>query len=248
MKKLKRIASAIAVVVGLTTIAAPAHATGIPVVDIAGDLQNLLSHIEDLAQYIEQLEMLEQQYQQMQAQYEKSQQMYQTMTGSRGMAALINSLAARQYLPRDSATLYNLSTNGGSYSSLAGSLKAIKQAAQIVKPSDIGNSTAASSLDKRQSILAGMQTTAEAAYDQAGQRFDRLQVLVDSVDTASDAKAAADLQNRIQAEQVMMQNEQAKIAMMAQVQKVQQEQLDQQNRERLMKFGQSNQAVYVSGF
>jgi len=54
----------------------------------------------------------------------------------------------------------------------------------------------------------------EDGYNQASQRFSSIQVLLDKVNAAPDQKDIADLQARIQAEQVMMQNESTKLAML----------------------------------
>lgn len=221
-------------------VASTANATGIPVVDIVGNLDRIMNHVEDIAKYAEQI-------QQLQAQLQQAQQMFQSMNGVRGMAQLLNNPTARQYLPADAQTLYGLASNSGQYSGLSGSLKAIKQAAQIMKQGDMQNGVAGGILDQRQNLLASLQATAEASFNAAGQRFQQLQQLVDTVDLANDPKAAQDLQNRIQAEQVMMQNETAKLSMMMQLQAIQEKQLEQQGRERTAKMG-LGQAVIANGF
>jgi type IV secretion system protein VirB5 len=176
--------------------------------------------------------------------------MFNAMNGVRGMASLINNPAARQYLPKSSQDIYALATtNGGQFSGLSGSLKAIKSASQIMKSTDLKNSTSGASvlLDKQQNQLATLQATAEASFDAAGQRFDTLQALVDTVDAANDPAAKADLANRINSETTMMQNELTKLNMLAMIHNAQEKQLAQQGRETTAKMG-SGQPVYVNGF
>lgn len=79
----------------------------------------------------------------------------------------------------------------------------------------------------------------KAQLDQAKQ--------LDTVDLANDPKAAADLQNRIAAEQTMLQNEQAKLAMLYQLHQTQQQQLKQQQRELAAKTGRGT-PVHVTGY
>lgn len=230
----------VAMMIAVALAASTANATGIPVVDLEGNIQNLQSHIEDVSKFVEQIAQLK-------AQLEQAQQMFSSMNGVRGMASLLNNPAARQYLPKDASTLYGLATNGGQFSGLSGSLNTIKQAGQIMKQNDMQNSTAGGILDQRQNLLAGLQATAEAGYNAAGARFEQLQQLVDKVDVANDPKAAQDLQNRIQAEQVMMQNETAKLTMMMQLQAIQDKKIEQQSRERTAKMG-LGQAIIANGF
>lgn len=101
--------------------------------------------------------------------------------------------------------------------------------------------------DKAQSRLAAMQATAESGYNEAGQRFEKLQALVDKVDAAGDAKAIADLNARIAAEQVMMQNEQVKLSQMKQMQEAQELAAQQQAREVVGQLGGGN-IVLVSQY
>ena len=67
---------------------------------------------------------------------------------------------------------------------------------------------------------------------QASRRFGDIQVLLDKINDASipDAKDMVDLQARIQAEQVMMQNEASKIAMMKNLQEIQKQKMQEQAR------------------
>jgi len=220
-------------------VAGPVFATGIPVVDAMNNAQVAINQATNIVQYVETVAQLKNNLTQAKATFD-------ALNGVRGMAALINNPAARQYLPKSASQLYSLSTSSSGFAGLSGSLAAIKAAAQVMKPSDMANGTSGALLNRQQDQLARMQATAEASYDAAGARFGTLQQLVDHVDT-SDPKASMDLANRINAENVMMQNEIAKLNMLAMIHNAQEKQLEQQGRESIAKLGQGN-PVYVTEF
>lgn len=224
-----------AVLIGALFITSSAGATGIPVVDGALNAQTMANQVANIAKYVEQIVQLK-------AQLTQAKAMFNAMNGVRGMGMLINNPAARQYLPKTAPQLYALATSTGG---LSGSINAIKAAARIMNPADVANAETATMLGKQQTHLAMMQATAEASYTAAGDRFDTLQALVDQVDLAADPKAAADLANRINAENAMMQNEITKLNMLAMLHSAQEKQLAQQGRERIAKLG-AGQPVYVN--
>lgn len=228
--------------IGALFAAGPALATGIPVVDIANNTQVALNQATNIIQFTATVTQLKNNL-------EQAKMMFNAMNGVRGMGALINNPAARQYLPKSASQLYSLGVNGsgGGFAGLSGSMAAIRAATQVMKPADVANGTTGALLDKQQSQLARMQATAEASYDAAGARFDTLQQLVDHVDVAQDPKAAADLANRINAENAMMQNEITKLNMLAMIHNAQEKQLAQQGRESIAKLGKG-QPVYVNEF
>jgi type IV secretion system protein VirB5 len=212
----KKLITTVTLFLGLA-IGTSAHA-GIPVIDAA-----------NLAQAIQQVTAWAQQYQQMAQQIQQLQQQFQNLNGVRNMASLVNNPAARQYLPADYQTIL---TNG------VGQWQAIYDAA---KKFDIGNTTLSASSDVAQAFAATAKQAAinragaELAYSTASQRFADIQVLLDKVNDAPDAKDIADLQARIQAEQVMMQNEANKLQMLALLASAQRDLEIQQAREISMK-------------
>ena len=181
-----------------------AMAAGIPVIDAA-----------NLAQQIQQVTAWATQFQQMAAQFQILQQQANSLNGSRGMANLVNDPALRQYLPADYQTILN---NG------YGNAAQIRAAAKIF---GIDNTPLDPASDAAQAFAASAdqaalhRATMEAAYRQASARFADIQVLLDRVNAAPEAKDIADLQARIQAEQVMLQNETIKLTMLAQLQQAQ---------------------------
>jgi type IV secretion system protein VirB5 len=212
MNALKKLLGAFALLFGLA--AGNSAQAGIPVIDGA-----------NLAQAIIQVQSWAQQYQQMVQQIQQMQQQYNSISGIRNMGSLVNNPAARQYLPSDYSTI--LSQGVGNW-------QAIYNAA---KKFDVGNSSLSGSSDVAQAFQAVAKQAAinragaELAYSTASQRFSDIQVLLDKVNNAPDAKDMADLQGRIQAEQVMMQNEANKLQMLQQLASAQRDLQNQQARE-----------------
>lgn len=216
MKLFKKLFGAFALIIGLS-MGNAAHA-GIPVIDGA-----------NLAQAIIQVQSWAQQYQQMVQQIQQMQQQYNSISGIRNMGSLVNNPAARQYLPSDYQTI--LSQGVGNWA-------AIRQAAQkfdVAMTSLSASSDAAGAFNQVAKQAALNRASAEQAYSTASQRFSDIQVLLDKVNNAPDAKDMADLQGRIQAEQVMMQNEANKLQMLQQLASAQRDLQIQQNKEISMK-------------
>lgn len=216
MKLFKKLFGAFALIIGLS-MGNAAHA-GIPVIDGA-----------NLAQAIIQVQSWAQQYQQMVQQIQQMQQQYNSISGIRNMGSLVNNPAARQYLPSDYSTI--LSQGVGQWA-------AIRQAAQkfdVSMTSLSASSDAAGAFNQVAKQAALNRAAAEQAYSTASQRFSDIQVLLDKVNNAPDAKDMADLQGRIQAEQVMMQNEANKLQMLQQLASAQRDLQIQQNKEISMK-------------
>lgn len=201
---MKKLISIVYLVLGLSWGQA-AHA-GIPVIDAT----NLAQQIQQVASWV-------QQYQQMAQQIQQLQQQIDSVTGSRGFSSTLNSPAfaqARRMLPQDAQTLLNLA-NGGSYGNLAGSINSIKQATSTLTASDFGSQLAADQWLADLNRAASNKALSQEAYNSAQQRLSNLEDLMAQISATQDPKAIAELQGRIQVEQGLIQNEQAKIQAMA---------------------------------
>lgn len=169
------------------------------------------------------------QLQRMTNQFNQLKSTYDSMNGSRGMADLVNNPAARQYLPANYQDI--LSSGYGSWASIRSSAKVMGIEDTTLNPtSDVAKAFESTA---RQASLN--RATMEDGYNQASQRFSSIQVLLDKVNAAPDQKDIADLQARIQAEQVMMQNESTKLAMLGQLAQAQRDLSNQQAMEIGMK-------------
>lgn len=216
MKALKKLFGVFALMFGLAA-GHPAQA-GIPVIDGA-----------NLAQAIQQVTAWAQQYQQMVDQIQQMQQAYNNLNGVRNMGSLVNNPAARRYLPDEYQTI--LSSGVGQWEAIYNASKKFDMATSSLS----GSSDAAKAFQQIAKQAAINRASAEEGYRTASERFSDIQVLLDKVNNAPDAKDIADLQGRIQAEQVMMQNEANKLAMLQQLASAQRDLGMQQAAERRMK-------------
>jgi len=214
MTALKKRCGAIALMAGMIAGSSVHAAGGIPVLDAA-----------NLAKAVDQITAWSKQYQQMNEQIQSMQRAYESVNGIRNMGNLVNNPALRQYLPAE----YQQVLSQG-----VGQWEAIRNAAKtfdISLTSLSASSDAVKAFEQAANQAALNRATAEAAYNNASQRFADIQLLLDKVNTAPDAKDIADLQARIQAEQVMMQNEANKLQMLSQLASAQRDLQDQQVRE-----------------
>jgi type IV secretion system protein VirB5 len=216
MKVLQKLFGVVALLVGLT-VSNAAHA-GIPVIDASS-----------IAQQILQVSAWAQQYSQMVDQIEKMQTAYENLNGVRDMGSLVNVPSSREYLPADYQTI--LSDGVGQWETIYNAAKKFDLSTSSLSPS----SDAAQAFQQIAKQAAINRATAEEGYKTSSQRFGDIQVLLDKVNSAPDAKDIADLQARIQAEQVMMQNETNKLQMLAQLAQSQRDLALQQAAERRIK-------------
>lgn len=182
MKKLNKIiiASVIATTIGYTqtTIAG-----GIPVIDASTLAQNIL-----------QVQHMLSQIQELQAQLETANRTLERMSGSRGLANVIDSAYDTAVNVNPSAVLSTAGIKSADEHGLTGELANIYNS---------GNENTATWLGQSQKSL-----------EQSQQRFSDLTGLVSKINDSPDQKDILDLQARISAEQVFLQNEQAKLAML----------------------------------
>ncbi|GGO83787.1 hypothetical protein GCM10011348_28380 [Marinobacterium nitratireducens] len=160
-----------------------AMAGGIPVIDVSNLNQQLLQ-VQHMVSQIEQLKH----------QLETARRELDSISGSRGLANLIDSAYDTTVEVSVDDVLTAAGLKNGSQHGLSGS------AADLY---DSGNSYAATWLAQSEKSLA-----------QAQERFSDLTGLVAKVNASPDQKDILDLQARIGAEEVMLQNEFAKLTML----------------------------------
>ncbi len=156
------------------------------------------------------------QYAQMIQEYNQLVEEYRSLNGIRGMAGLVNNPQLRRYLPDEYRNI--LSQGYGDWQALR---------------SIIDNPLGSTNLHKRRrDQLAIDEAMVLEGYKQASRRFSDIQVLLDKINDTNipDAKDMQDLQARIQAEQVMMQIESSKLAMLKTLQDIQQRKISEQGR------------------
>jgi type IV secretion system protein VirB5 len=219
---MKRIVYALLSIAGLAAV--QSAFAGIPVIDAS-----------NLAQQVQQVIAWGKQFEQMEQQFNQLQQQYNSLNGVRGMASLVNNPALRNYLPEE---FQDLLSGNNLPAGISGSISAIRDAAQLLNVNDTGlsvTSDAAHAFIGAQNQNALNRAVGEEGYRQASQRFDAIQQLLDKVNAAPEQKDILDLQARIQAEEVMVQNEQVKLKTITYLAQAQRDIQQQQAREMSMK-------------
>lgn len=160
-----------------------AMAGGIPVIDTA----NLTQQITQVTHMLTQIANLK-------AQLEKAEETLESMSGSRGLANVVD-------------TAYDVAVNVDPDSVLANA--GIKSAADHGLSGDV-----AALYDSGNQNSATWLAQSQKSLEQSQERFADLTGLVAKVNASPDQKDILDLQARISAEEVFLQNEQAKLAML----------------------------------
>ena len=216
---------------------------GMAVFDLSNFTQSILQvqgWVKQGQQMAEQAASWSQQYSQMTQQIQQLQQAYQSISGIRGMGDLANNPALRRYLPNDYQQTLQLGSGmaNGQYSSLSGSVTAMKQASKILDIQDTGlnpDSPAGKAYQNAQNQAALNRVLAEEGFKQSGDRIAGLQQMLDKVNQSPDDKDIQDLQARIQGEQIMLQNDLIRLSSLSQLQQSQRDIANQQAVEIRMK-------------
>ena len=191
------------------TAAVPARA-GMPVIDAA----NLAQAIQQVLAWGQQLQGMEQQYIQLQQSYRQLQTTYDSLTGPRGMQNLLQiSMASRNYLPANYAQMTGV-INGSStaYPALSSQVQTTIQSNAVLNPQRVGvlSPPAQQYLLQSRQAAATLSMLSQQTQANASNNFSNVQTLISALGTTADTKASADLNGRIQSEQVMTQNNQIK--------------------------------------
>ena len=182
------------------------NAAGIPVTDIIGNGQRAANFIKEMAEMAKQL-------QNMKSQLETAKQQYSAITGSRNLGDILNNPAIRSALPADWQKVYDNIQSGG-YQGLDGTAAAIADAGRLLeKCNRLTNSTSKQACESQAVQSAQVKSDLQTAFNAAETRLQQIEGLMGRINSATDAKAIADLQARIQVEQAKIQNESTRIQM-----------------------------------
>jgi len=199
------------VVLGLASVgvATPASA-GMPVIDAA----NLAQAIQEVLSWGQQLQGMERQYSQLLQSYRQLQSTYNSLTGARGMQNLLQiSMASRNYLPVSYAQLTGV-INGTStaYPVLSSQVQTSIQSNAVLNTQRVGGLSpqAQQYLLQSRQAAATLSMLSQQSQANASGNFSNVQTLISALGTTADTKASADLNGRIQSEQVMTQTNQIK--------------------------------------
>jgi len=187
-----------------------------PVIDFTA-AANAMQEIQAWGQ---QAQQMQQQITAMMQQLQQVQMLYASVTGGpntlKNLANLGNNAALYQSLPSDYQEVLTSGYAGW---------QAINQANQISDTALSGLSgKGLQTVNQRAMQISSNMGMMQQAYASAAQRVANLQILLNKVDETPDAKSIADLQGRIQAEQTLLQNEQARLQLIGQIAELQRDQ------------------------
>jgi type IV secretion system protein VirB5 len=175
---------------------------GIPV-SVTLDAPAVLNQAQTMAQWARQ-------YQQMVDQIQGLERQYKALSGARNLGQILNNPALRNYLPDEWAGVYDQVRSGG-LAGLSGTAKAIYTAEQF-------NSAATGGKRRQHEVMVANKAMTMAAYKATATRVANINALMIQADAQQDAKGAADLANRMAAENAMIQNEQVRLNLLMQLQ------------------------------
>jgi type IV secretion system protein VirB5 len=189
--------------------------------------------VSALAQLLQQVQTLNQALNTARGQLSQAQQEFQSITGTRGMQNLLSG-TVRNYLPGNMTDLTSaLSQVNSGYAGLSSAIQAAVQANTVLSTQQLAALPAnqQARISAWRSTIALLQGITSSALANSSSRFAAIQQLIGTIGSASDQKAALDLQARIAAESGMLQNEQTKLQSLYQVAQAQQWANTQQDRE-----------------
>lgn len=220
MKKALRL-SALVIALGLG-----AHASaGVPVIDGVSNGARMVEFTQTVAQWSKEIAEMQQQYQMLTNQYTQLQRTFESANGARDWANVANNVY-------DKGEDWQEKLDNTDYT-------ALKEAAKIVGVEDTtfaSGSDAATAMENAQNTNASNQAMNQANYKRIQKRMGSLETLMARINTATDAKDIADITARINAEQLLLQNEQNSLAMTSALQQGQRDIQEQQGREIALKM------------
>lgn len=193
-------------------LAAPAAQAQIPVTDVASITQRAMESAQQLAQLVNQLE-------QMKAQLEQARAQYEAMTGSRGMGSLLSGQNYQRIPTNWKETLNMINGSDGRYGNISSMANQVLHTMNGIDPNVFAevDSSYGQLSGESANQAATYQALQGTEYNDTAARFDELKQLIAKIDQAPDEKAILDLNARIGAQQVMLQNEQLKMQALAQL-------------------------------
>ena len=201
----------VAAVTATLALSSVGHAYVLEVNDGSANMQRGMQFAQKMAEMGKQLTQMKNQVSELKKQYA-------AITGSRGMGNFANNPAIRDALPKNWQKVYDNIQKGG-YKGLDGTAAAIADAAKLVEKCQyITNENAKKACEAQAVHTAQMKSDLMTAFDNASKRLTQIEQLMQRIDSATDAKAIADLQARIQVEQAKIQNEQTRIQLYKMIQ------------------------------
>ncbi|CUJ71043.1 P-type DNA transfer protein VirB5 [Achromobacter xylosoxidans] len=190
--------ASVLILCGTLATTAPAHASGIPVVDGASIADRAIKHAETIAKSAEQIAVLKDQLDSQRRQLE-------SLTGVRNLGDILNNPAIREALPEDARqVLRKANVGGGDFGEV---LKRIEREERLT-----GNyETDRKNLDTRaENLTLRSQALMEQTQKAMTARMTQVSKLQAQINQTEDPKAIADLQARLLVEQANIQVDQSR--------------------------------------
>ncbi|MDQ2736660.1 MAG: P-type DNA transfer protein VirB5 [Pseudomonadota bacterium] len=177
---------------------ATAANAGIPVIDVAA----LVQAVQEVMQSIEQITNQIRQIEQLQSQY-------QAITGARNLGDVMNNPALQNYIPANATQLLgNVQSSG--YSGLTDSARTLRDAQMTYNCLNLSGS-AQTQCQSGLAMPYQQKALMQDAMDAARGRIGQIQSLMQQINATPDAKAVAEIQARLDAENAMLQHQQTQI-------------------------------------
>lgn len=199
------------VMAAVLAAASPAFA-GIPV-SVMLDAPAIINQAQTMTQWAAQ-------YRQMIDQINGLQRQYNAITGARGLGQIMNNPALRNYLPEDWASVYDQVRTGG--------LPSISSRASSIYSAEGFISGAVGGRKRQQDVMVANKAMTMEAYQQTEKRLQNINDLMAQANAQNDTKGAADLANRMAAENAMIQNEQTRLNLLMRLQAAEKQLADEQ--------------------
>lgn len=167
-------------------------ASGIPVVDAAAIELAQKHQLENFAQMLKD-------YEQMVLQYQQAVNTYKNFTGTRGFGMAFYDLNLRQFLPSNFESQIRNAVSGG-LNSLSAEGKALFEEWRLGEACSNLPAKDKSACEREQAGFAEFNAMMQKGRETVSQRLSRMENLISQIQTATDAKAIADLSAQIQAE------------------------------------------------
>lgn len=239
----RRLLVCAAILLGLSP---PAHAQ-MAVFDSA----NYAKLLQETQTALNQLQQLEKQVAQGEQLVTNGQQLLTSLnqvSNVNSLAPVLSQPALRSFLP-DANTYVTATSQGGSLSTLG----VIGQAAQVIRTANqlftapAGNAYGAALMASGNQAALNL-ATGQAVVQAGATRLAGLQQLQTSIDTAPNARAVAEIEARLVAEQAMIANDQMRIQGLAMTQAAQGQMQTQQSAERAAAASQARLSLYQAAF
>lgn len=174
-------------------------------VNVNSDFPAMINQAQTLAQWAKQ-------YKQMIEQITHLKNQYDAMTGNRGLGQILNNPSLRTYLPDGWGSIYDQVRSGN--------LQGISSKAASIYSAEQFDPNATGGRRRQLDVLAANKAITMQAYNATVARVNNINELMKQADATGDMKAAADLQNRMAAENAMIQNEQVRLNLALELQRV----------------------------